>query len=168
MKYALYRKSHYAIILVIVMAAFSYHRTVFSVSDMPSGTNQFKLVNGTAIYIGIVPAEMIEGHKAGKMHGGIPTGPIRFHLTVAIFNETTGERLINANIKAQIFTVPEKTPYKELEPMEYGKVIVYGNYFSLKALGPYLIRLHIEHKKLSDPIDIEFNYQAAYAQLSKI
>lgn len=166
MKNDQYRKSKYAVIIFIVIAAFSYQKTIYSESDMPDGTNQFKLINGMAIYIGIVPAEMLAGHNVSKMHGGIPVGPVRFHLTVAIFNEKSGERLHDAQIKAQIFTIPEQTGFKELEPMEYGKALVYGNYFSLKALGPYLIQLHIEHKKLQEPIDVEFNYQAAYARLS--
>lgn len=165
MNYDQYRKSKYAVFIFIVIAAFSYHTAVFSKSDMPVWTDQFKLVKGMAIYIGIVPAEMLEGHNASKMHGGVPKGNIRFHLSVAIFNEKTGERLNNAQIKAQIFTVPEKTGFKELEPMEYGKALLYGNYFSLNALGPYLIQLHIEHKKLPKAIDVEFHYQTAYAQL---
>lgn len=165
MNYDQNRRSKYAVIIFIVITAFLYQTTAYSKSNMPIGTNQFKLIDGMAIYIGIVPAEMLEGHNAGKMHGGMPVGPVRFHLTVAIFNEKTGERLNDAQIKAQIFTIPEKTGYKGLEPMEYGKALVYGNYFSLKALGPYLIQLHIEHKKLLEPIDVEFNYQAAYAHL---
>ena len=165
MIYDQYRKNKYAVIIFIVITVLSYQNTAYSKSDMPSGTNQFKLINGMAIYIGVVPAEMLEGHSTSKMHGGIPIGPVRFHLTVAIFNEKTGERLNDAQIKAQVFTLPEKTGFKELEPMEYGKAMVYGNYFSLKALGPYLIQLHIQHKKLQKPIEVEFQYQAAYAQI---
>ncbi len=140
--------------------------TAYSGTDIPAGTNQFKLVNGLAIYIGVVPAEILQGHQAHRMHGGLPGGSVRFHLTAAIFYEKSGERINDARISAQILTIPEKTGFKDLELMEYGKVLVYGNYFSLEALGPYVIQLHIEHKKLPGPVDVEFQYPVAFTQLS--
>lgn len=156
----------HAAILCLVLAGFLITVPVSGESALPSGTSQFKVVKGMAIYIGIVPAEILEGHIANRvMHGGLPVGPVRFHLTVAIFNHKTGQRINNAKVTAQIFTIPEKTGYKELELMEFGKVMVYGNYFSMEALGPYLIQLHITHERLHEPIDVEFQYQSAYVQL---
>ncbi len=166
MNYAICGKHRCNVIILILVGLFWYQSPVYGESKMPAGTNQFKLVNGMAIYIGVVPAEMLAGHNASNMHGGVPIGNIRLHLTAAIFDEKTGKRISNAKIKAQIFSVPEKTGFRELEPMEYGKVLVYGNYFSLDALGPYMIRLHIEHKSLQVPIEVEFQYQSAYARLS--
>ncbi|NOY66027.1 MAG: hypothetical protein GXP13_01280 [Gammaproteobacteria bacterium] len=158
----------YAIALCLLVTGLLVSSTVFSQTNLPSGTNQFKVVNGLAIYIGIMPAEILKGHSNKKMmHGGIPTGLVRFHLTVAIFNDKTGKRINNANVTAQIFTIPEKTGYKELELMEFGETMVYGNYFSMKALGPYLIQLNIIHDSLKKPIKVEFQHQAAYANVWK-
>jgi len=141
-----------------------YQSPVKSETAMPTGTNQYKLINGLAVYIGIVPAEMLSGHNSSNMHGGAPVGTVRLHLTAAVFVEKTGERINDAQLRAQIFSVPEKTGFKELEPMEYGKALVYGNYFSLNSFGPYLIQLNIRHRKLVEPVNIEFHYQMAYAR----
>lgn len=154
-----------AAILYFIAMLFLMSSNAYSESRTPLGTDQFKVIKGMAIYIGILPAEILEGHINNKtIHGGLPLGPIRFHLTVAIFNDKTGKRINDANVTAQIFTIPEKTGFKKLELMELGETTVYGNYFSMKALGPYLIQLHITHKQLKEPIDVEFQHQAAYAR----
>lgn len=53
-----------------------------------------RVVDGVAVYFGILPAELVRGHPPqhpeGTMHGGAPAG--ENHVTVALFEDQSGWR----------------------------------------------------------------------------
>lgn len=103
-----------------------------------------QVVDGVAIYFGMMPAEVVRGHPREHpetgMHGGVPAG--ENHLVIALFNEKTGERITGAEITATI-TGAERKIEKKLEPMVIAGTTTYGNYFYLTGSGPYRIDLAI-------------------------
>lgn len=109
------------------------------VAAAPSGSRQ--VVEGVALYFGLLPAELVRGHARehpeSGMHGGVPVG--ESHLLVALFDDKTGKRIDGAEVTATV-TGPERLKLrKTLEPMTVAGAITYGNYFYLTGPGPYRI-----------------------------
>lgn len=106
-----------------------------------------KNVAGMDIYIGVIPAEVIQGRDMAmekKMHGGSPQGKNWYHLVVALFDTKTGARITNAEITANIAGIGLGGSTKNLESMKVDDVVTYGNYFALPQDMPYRIRLKLE------------------------
>jgi len=123
---------------------------LFSMQPAYSANYKFNTVkNGVALYIGMLPAEMIEGHKSQSMHGGIPPGMFRYHVAVSLFDDHTGERLKSVLIKIKLLDSKNKpiSKSKNLEVMTINNNILYGNYFSVNKIGEtYKIKVSVEFK----------------------
>ncbi len=104
-----------------------------------------QIVDGVAVYFGILPAELVRGHPPehaeGQMHGGVPVG--ENHIVVVLFEEKTGKRLAGAEINARITGDRGFDVRKKLESMEIAGSVSYGNYFSMPGAGPYHIEVRI-------------------------
>lgn len=115
-------------------------------SAMAEDAELHQVVDGIAVYIGVLPAEMIQGHPKAhpesQMHGGIPTDH-RYHLTVAIFDETNSERISNAELTVKVVGSGGTTARKALEPMAVAGKRSYGNYFRMPGDSPYRIEIQI-------------------------
>jgi len=120
--------------------------------------------DGYAVYIGLMPAEMLEGHTSGTMHGGIPIGQYRYHLAIAIFDDKTGKRIKNAIVQVAINNKNGigMESNKTLENMELNGKIIYGNYFTLKTAGPFHVVASINIGNSLKPIKVEFDYDFAH------
>ncbi len=112
-----------------------------SVSAAERGYRQ--VVDGVAVYFGIMPAQLVRGHPPehaeGQMHGGAPAG--ENHIMVALFEEKTGRRLDGADVSATITGPDRFKTEKNLEPMVIAGAASYGNYFYMPGPGPYRIAL---------------------------
>ena len=104
-----------------------------------------QVVDGVAIYFGVMPAQLVRGHPPehpeGQMHGGAPAG--ENHLMVALFNAQSGARVTSAEISATITGPDRYKAEKRLEPMVIADGMTYGNYFYMPGPGPYRIQLSI-------------------------
>lgn len=104
-----------------------------------------QVVDGVAIYFGVMPAQLVRGHPPGhpegQMHGGAPVG--ENHIMVALFNAQSGERVTGAEIDATITGPDRFKAEKKLEPMAIAGAASFGNYFYMPGAGPYRIRLSI-------------------------
>jgi hypothetical protein len=139
-----------------------------AITSPAADTSQHMVVDGVAIYIGVLPAEMVKGHPGthseGVMHGGVPAGKNRYHLVVALFDERAGGKRISGDgikIKARVseFSLPGQE--KKLEPMVIAGSVTYGNYFAMPNPGPYRIHLEIGHARIHSvgTIETEFEYR---------
>ena len=67
-----------------------------SVTTGVAADDNYKTASGLAVYLGVLPAAMIQGHPRGHpeatMHGGVPSGRHSYHIVVAVFDATTGAR----------------------------------------------------------------------------
>lgn len=104
-----------------------------------------QVVDGVAIYFGILPAELVRGHPPehpeSGMHGGTPVG--ENHIMVALFEEKTGRRIAAAGVTARLTGNRGLDVRKKLEPMVVAGAASYGNYFYMPGVGPYRIKLTI-------------------------
>ena len=65
-------------------------------------SSQHKIVNGVAIYLGMLPAEMILGHPKphteAEMHGGVPAESYQYHVMAVLFDNVSGKRITGAKV----------------------------------------------------------------------
>jgi len=157
------RRSFRNAINLVFIVSFIMTMPVLQASG-PNIKSSYKVIDGYAIYLGLIPAEMIEGHTSHSMHGGIPTGQYRYHLAIAIFDDKTGKRIKNAKIQViinnRIGIGMESN--KALEDMEMNGKFMYGNYFTLKTAGPYRIDVSIDLGNNLNPIKVVFDYDFAH------
>lgn len=104
------------------------------------------VVEGVAIYLGVVPAEVVRGHHPpdhpeAEMHDGVPEQG--YHVMVALFEDDSGERITGAEVQATVSGRGMARARQELEPMVIADAETYGNYFDMTGPGPYRIALWI-------------------------
>lgn len=130
-------------------------------TDVPT----HKVVNGMAIYLGVLPSEMVLGHphshtEAG-MHGGVPAGKHQYHVLVAFFDAASGKRIANAQVKARVSELALSGTEKKLEPMHIADSVTYGNYFRMSSAGIYRIQVQIRRSGVAQAIEVDFEYRHA-------
>ena len=120
-------------------------------------------VDGMAVYVGVLPAAMVEGHPPGHpeaaMHGGIPRGRHRFHVLVALFDAGSGERIAGAQVEARVAELGLAGTQRRLEPMAIAGTETYGGYFKLDGEGPFRITLDIRRPGAQRVTRAEFEYR---------
>jgi len=123
----------------------------------------YKVVDGVAIYFGIMPAEMILGHPKEhperKMHGGVPGGAHQDHLVIALFDNATGKRITNAQVTATVREIGLAGETKKLGPMKIAGTITYGNYFDMPSRDVYRILVKIHRPGVAGVIEAEFTHR---------
>jgi len=122
-----------------------------------------QVVDGMAIYIGVVQAEVVRGHPPehpeGEMHGGP-----RFnesHLTVALFDAKSGLRIRDAEIRVTVTDYRGPGVTRKLESMLIAGSLTYGNYFPMAGAGPYRIELVIQTPGRKHPVKASFTWGRA-------
>ena len=127
----------------------------------PGAETYRQVVGGTAIYIGVMPAEVVRGHAPEHaergMHGGAPPG--ENHLVVALFDAGTGRRVTDAEVTATISGTGLDRVEKRLEPMTIAGAVSYGNYFYMTGAGPYRIELRILRGRAAGAIRARFEWK---------
>ncbi|MHB1233963.1 MAG: hypothetical protein ACYCZQ_15460 [Burkholderiales bacterium] len=151
----------------LLRAAFAGITALLLTGAFAADTATHKVVHGVAIYLGVLPAEMILGHPKphteAEMHGGVPVGKHQYHVLVSLFDAATGKRITGAQVKATVREIGLSGPQKKLEPMLIAGTISYGNYFNMPGTNPYRILVQIRIPGSSDLIEAEFEYQHAQA-----
>ncbi|MBI5462999.1 MAG: hypothetical protein HY941_12510 [Gammaproteobacteria bacterium] len=142
---------------------------VFSVCGGALATPQtdenahYKVVDGVAIYLGVMPAEIIQGHPKDhpetQMHGGPPDTGGRYHVMVALFEQSTGKRIADAQVTATVSPLGFSGSEKKLEHMIVAGATTYGNYYTMSGPGPYRIEIRIKRRNASTAIHVTFEYQ---------
>ena len=92
------------------------------------------------------------------MHGRIPKGSHQYHLVAAIFDATTGARIPDATVTAQVSGLGLAGPHKQLERMELANTITYGAFFNLPGRDLYRIKLTIQRLGERQPQSLQFKY----------
>ncbi|GBE08570.1 MAG TPA: hypothetical protein ENG90_09615 [Gammaproteobacteria bacterium] len=90
----------------LVLIGVAIFQPIAAAADAP---DNFQVVDGVAIYLGVVPAQVIQGHPKehleSKMHGGVPIKGHRDHVVVALFDDATGKRIENAKVKGSVMEI---------------------------------------------------------------
>lgn len=137
---------------------------LFALAAAAADTDRSRVVHGIAIYLGVLPAEVILGHPRqnteAEMHGGVPAGQHQQHVVVALFDNATGKRITAARVKANVSEIGLSGVQKKLEPMRIAGTVSYGNYFNMPVTNnPYRIQVRIELPGVADVIEAQFDYR---------
>ena len=121
-----------------------------------------RVVDNVHIYLGIMPAAIMARthpttHTEGAMHSGVRSRADQYHILIALFNETTGERISNATVRARVAEVGLGGEEKPLEPMKINDTTTYGNYFTMKGTG--VSRINVVVRMPGAPREINVTFQ---------
>lgn len=123
----------------------------------------YQVVDGVAIYLGVIPAQIIRGHadqhEERLMHGGVPAGRDSNHLVIALFEAATGVRIEDAQVAAAVAEPGGSLQWETLEPMPIAGTITYGNYFAMPRTETYHIHVRINISGRAGPIDAVFSHR---------
>jgi hypothetical protein len=127
-----------------------------------AAADYYKTAGNLAVYLGVLPAEMVQGHPPehpeGRMHGGVPSTKRQHHVVIAVFDTKDGSRIANAEVTARVGELGLASTQKKLERMVVDKTISYGNYFSMGSPGPYRIDIEILRPGSTSPVKTSFEY----------
>jgi len=120
----------------------------------------YQVVEGIAIYLGVMPAQIVKGHPKkhpeAKMHGGVPILRGGDHVVVALFDNATGQRIENARVTGSVMEIGLGAEQKTLEPMTIAGTVTYGNYFNMAGKNDYRIKLQIRRPKTPGVVEATF------------
>lgn len=123
------------ILLFLVLAS-------LSVPAWARHSAQHETVDGLEVYIGLLPAPMVQrfpkGSEEERMHGG-PPGKRQYHLVAAVFDSVTGHRIEGADVRARVAPLGLVGAEKHLEPMKIQSAASYGQYFGIRENGRYTV-----------------------------
>jgi hypothetical protein len=121
-----------------------------------------KTVAGLTVYVGVVPAAIIEGDSkehAEEAHGDVPRGEHAYHVMAAVFDAESRARIENAEIDARVTPLGLAPVTRRLEPMSIAGTVTYGNYFTMRGDGPYQIGFVVTVPGRREPVTVEFSYE---------
>lgn len=127
---------------------------IAAAADAPEN---FQVVDGVALYLGVMPAQLVQGHTA--MHGGVSAARYRDHLVVALFDNATGRRIEDVQATAAAMAPGLNSQWKTLEPMRVAEAVTYGNYFDMPREGAYHIQLRIRRPGQPQLIKATFTHR---------
>lgn len=123
--------------------------------------DSYQTAQGLAVYLGVLPAEIIRGHPSGHteraMHGGTSKSSHEHHVVVAI-DSATGARISDAAVTAQISGLGLSGTKKKLEPMMIANTTTYGNFLDLPGRDLYSLKLIIQLPGRPTSATLEFKY----------
>jgi hypothetical protein len=147
--------------MYLIKAGFAAAGMIANVA-MVVAADYYKTAGNLAVYLGVLPTEMVQGHSPehpeGKMHGGVPYSRRQHHVVIALFDAKDGSRVSDASVKARVGEIGLAPVQKKLERMTIDKTISYGNYFSMGSPGPYRIEIEIIRPGSTGPVKTTFEY----------
>lgn len=119
--------------------------------------------NGMAVYYAVIPAEMIRGHPKqhpeAAMHGGVPKRPHVHHVMLALFDASSLERIVDAEVAATVSEIGLAGEKKKLEPFTVAGALTYGNYFNMQPRTNYRVRADIKLPGSQKAARVEFEFK---------
>ena len=104
-----------------------------------------KLIEGTDIYLGVLPAEAMRARRAAadsKTQREIPSGKGYYYISVVLRDASTKAEIKDAQIEARVANLMTGETRK-LEAATINNSVSYGNYFQLPGREPYTVTLQI-------------------------
>jgi hypothetical protein len=124
-----------------------------------TGDRAHKLIAGTDIYLGVIPADKMrarQGGAEGKSQPPVPSGKGYVHVSVALQDSASKSDIKDAQIEARVANLMTGET-KKLEAGAGGAAGTYGNYFQLTGKDPYTVTLQIRRPGAPAPIEAKFD-----------
>ena len=141
-----------ALAVALFGAPFTCALVVFSSATSADHLGRRQTVNGLDVYLGVVSAEALRQdpdrypyHERTKL----PSGKDMYHVTLALFDKTSGEPITDAVIKARVAPLALGGPTRPLEPSRVAGASAYCNYFRISPSDTYVIQAEIRRPGLA-------------------
>jgi hypothetical protein len=132
---------------------------VFAAPVSGDHAGQSKTVDGMAVHLGLMPAEVLRqrpewypGHEQSK----IPSGKDFYHVMLVLLDNSTGERIANAVVEARVSPLGLSGPRRPLVSTSVSGATTYCNYFRLSPLDTYVIQAVIRRPDVSRASKVRF------------
>ncbi len=124
---------------------------------------QSETADGVRVYLGIMPATMLREHgEEYREHNAQcppPGGSDSHHVMIALFDESSGERITDADVEVRVSPLGLVGPRKHLHPIPVADATSYCNYFSLSTPDTYTINVDIRRPNAPGVIRTKFVYR---------
>lgn len=118
-----------------------------------------KLVGGTDIFLGVIPAETMRARHAGSDSKSLPTVPSGtgyFHVSVALRDNASKAEIKDAKVEARVANLMTGETRK-LEPLADAPAGTYGNYFQMPGKDPYTVTVKVLKPGAAAPLEAKFD-----------
>lgn len=118
-----------------------------------------KLVAGTDIYLGVIPAETMRARHAGsdgKALPPVPSGKGYFHVSVELRDHASKAEVKDAKVEARVANLMTGET-KKLEPVAGTAAGTYGNYFQMPGKDPYTVTVKVLKPGAAAPLEAKFD-----------
>lgn len=134
--------------ILAFMAIIGLFAALGSIGSVSAADDEFyQTAGGVSVYIGLLPAEIVKGHPAAHpeatMHGGPPSGQHQYHLVVAVFEASGGQRVSDATVKARVSELGFGGGEIVLQPMKIADTITYGGFVDFPSTAHYVIHIEV-------------------------
>lgn len=121
-----------------------------------------QVVDGVAIHLGVVPSRNDRGdpgrHAEPTMHSAVPATGRSDHVVVALFEDSTGKRIEDAQVIGSITEIAMGSDRKTFQRMRVNGTITYGSYmFNMSPGRDYHLKLWIRRPGNQKPIEATFS-----------
>ena len=123
-----------------------------------------RVVDGTEIYLAVVPADIMRtqyanGSIEGSAQGAIPQGKDYYHVDVRLFDAKTRTALKDAQIEVTVAEPVMGREKKKLEPVTFNNMTSYGNYFRMPNKSYYTITVSARSQGSPGAIEAKFDFK---------
>jgi cytochrome c5 len=126
-------------------------------------TSNVRVVSGTEIYLGLLPAEVLRSYPKDSversMHGGVPGGSGHYHVNISLLDAATKAPIPNAKVEIKIDERGFSSETTALQPLTINSAPSYGNYVRLRSKSRYLLTVKIQRADSARPIEATFDHQ---------
>ena len=125
-----------------------------------SDANLSRTVDGIDIHMGITHSNFngtdLSAEKMAMLYG---IKGKKHHITVALFDSESGQRITDAKVVANIGEMGLSSNRKKLKHERFGDTVSYGRDFYLSKEGPYWIDLNINRDGSKQATATRFEWQ---------
>ena len=116
-----------------------------------------KLIAGTDIYFGAMPADALRSNAAAKV--SVPSGKGYYHLNISLADQKSGAQVKDAKVKLRVSDGMSEQS-SALTPVVANQAVSYGNFFKLTSGGAYNIQAEVTRPGLAQPLVANFEFRA--------
>ena len=132
--------------------------------SLPEDPNH-KLIAGTDIYFGMVPAERMRAALAGagQTTAGrtdIPSGKGYYHLNISLADNKSKVPVTDADVKVRVSDGMTTNESKTLGLLAANNVVSYGSFFRLSSGNSYNITAEIRRPGVARTMEAKFKFNA--------
>jgi len=140
---------------------FAFLLIIFTRISYAEHSHQHIKVMGIDVYLVVTPVELIRGyakdHPKSLMHSQERNADgNQSHITIGVLEESSGRRIQNLEVSANIIAHNYTGPSKKMDKMTFQDEPSYGNYFVIPSTGTYQVKVTIKHTKQSDALIVTF------------